>query len=92
MGAILKIQSLDIWHDGEGYYINNWFSSGSIEIDNDVPSDYQILDALIDNGYLKPKCHTRVHLDDVCDKSFNVVESVNGRPMYCIELVSNHSD
>lgn len=84
MDAITKeawtVWSLDVWgNDKEGYEINDRSTIGSVEIPADA-TDKQVIKALVDAEYLKPRFRFDIDGDDTV-----LYVEYKGRPVLQLE-------
>jgi hypothetical protein len=81
------VLSIDAWgNPDDGYYWNQWFNVGTIDIDINAENRDTIC-AMIDAGYLKP---ASIDLAAVEDDDYNlvIVDKKTGEPLFAIEYGS----
>ena len=83
MAAYTLVDYYDVWGNAEdGWEVNN-----SCEICNDIivsdeASQDDIIEYLINSGYLKPDAKGKVEIDDTYIDMFDIVEKGTGMPIY----------
>ena len=82
----LQVETYDVWFNDDSWWINEWWTSGTIEVQDDKAET--ILHALIEGGYLVKTCT----LEDVAikwqDEGFCEVEQTeDGYPLYGLRVI-----
>jgi hypothetical protein len=78
-----RVVSLDVWGNAEdGYEVNDTRTAGYVELANDA-DDRDVLDVLIDHGYLRAECSPVTVSLEWSDESYcEVDERATGYPLY----------
>ena len=88
MNKTYRILSIDAWgNKKDGYEWNNWFTVG--EIDSIPDTNKDIIQLMIDEGFLKPGVNKLVEIDD---DQYNLVilDKKTKQPLFAIEY-GNHN-
>jgi len=69
-----QVLSIDAWRSNCGWYWNQWFSAGTIDLET-LDNTRKILAAMRDQGYLSDNSKGKVSIDDdqhnlvICDRN-----------------------
>ena len=61
--------------------INQWYKRDTLDIDEEM-SDEEIIQLLIDEGYLSPKALSLVGIDDSSENCLTIRHLDSGQPLY----------
>jgi hypothetical protein len=83
-----QVYAIDAWATDEegGWDTNDWHKAGIVEIPTSFENN-EIIERMIDEGYLKPKAIDLVYCDDICDTTIRISADSNFQPLYDLVLI-----